>query len=187
MHNFSFILFILGESESYLYVILQGNVVIVEEISEIERNSTNNLNIENNIPNIRTKQSFKFSTKTVTKLDLTKINLKINTGCNKNEIKVNGTKSPINRIAGRVSPINSPDILSPQNYHKFMTIRASPIPLDIQGVRKLESPKNFEDMIKSERNYTTIQNENGPKFKPKFKLSKGNYFGDIALIKDNLR
>ena len=114
--------------------------------------------------------------------------MNINTADNENEINFYANKSPINKIVGQTSPINSSDILSPRNNHKFITVRTNPMLLDIKGTRKLESPRNVEDILKPERkNLGRIQNKIIPEFKLKFKLSEGNYFGDIALIKDDLK
>ena len=169
-----------------LYIILKGNVAVIKKSSEIKRNSKNNLDIENNLPNNKTKYFFEYS-KTLTKLDPIKMNVNT-TAHNENEINFYAKKSPINKkIVGQASPINSIDILSPRNNHKFITVRTNPMLLDIRGTKKLESPRNVEDILKPERNnLAPIQNKTIPEFKLKFKLSEGNYFGDIALIRDDL-
>ena len=114
------------------------------------------------------------------------MNLIIETPQNENKKKIVCATEPINRIIGQISPINSLNKLSQRGLHKFTKVCASSISLDFQSKRRFEISQNQKEILEFEVNNESNETNKDSEFKLKFKLSKGNYFGDIALIKDDL-
>ena len=163
-------------------------MAIIEKPCYKKKISTKTLSLGNNILNTEIKNSSKYPIKIVTKLDLKKLNQRVDTPANENKLKaVSGTESPINKIIDHISPKNSLNKLFQRDFNKFTTICKSPISFENKDTIRFEKFQNPKGILKSERNiHESNEKKFDSEFKLKFKLSEGNYFGDIALIKDGL-